>query len=135
MNQCRNINIHISENKKQKQHMCTSGDRFTFLGFATFVHGQRRSRVMRLARVQKNLEEVGWGRSMMQLPSMVGEVDDAATVGLVQERHPLTVGWTRLLSQKCGTTVNGGEWGSSHIDGENGVFSGLGSRLLLQQRR
>ncbi|KAL5664876.1 hypothetical protein ACJX0J_024984, partial [Zea mays] len=26
-------------------HMCTSGDRFTFLGFATFVHGRRRSQL------------------------------------------------------------------------------------------
>jgi hypothetical protein len=30
---------------------------------------------------------------------------------------------------------DGGEWGSSRDAGENGVFSGIGSRLLLQQRR
>jgi hypothetical protein len=39
----------------------------------------------------------------------LGEVDDAATVRLVQERHPLTAGWTSLLPQKCGTTTENGE--------------------------
>jgi hypothetical protein len=47
----------------------------------------------------------------------LGEGDDEATVDgwgratirLVQERHPLTAGWTRLLPQKCGTMSENGE--------------------------
>jgi hypothetical protein len=77
----------------------------TFLGFATFVHGQQRSRVMRLARVRKNLKEVVAGRRWWNHRRWLGKGYRQCGAGAA----PLTMGWTRLLPKKCGPTVEIGE--------------------------